>query len=460
MKKFFWRFEKTILFFLKLIMFGSVMAVFFVLFLNVSTVDNKIELLRFSRTAAIAYPTFAILGLVLIHIYGGWQIGAKKSREIIRSIVLATFFCDVLTFFQLSVMLRHVSLHTVGILLVAFFGQIIVIITFTRFGNFIYFKANDPVPTLVIYGDEGVLPAHIAKIKSYKKQWEIKRTIKYDNPGIKNAIRDHEAIFILDTPKSESPHLLEYCYKHHKMIFYKPNVEDIVIKYSKFLIVDDMTIYSATVRGLTFEQMAAKRLFDISVSGIILLLSLPIILIEMLAIKLYDKGPVIYKQERVTRNGHIFNLLKFRTMIPDAEKSDDPQLSPADDPRITKVGKILRKFRLDELPQLINIFRGDMSFVGPRPERKKVVQTLEQDLPEFRYRLKVKAGLTGFAQIWGKYNTDLRDKLTLDLMYIENYSIWLDLQLVLQTIKVLFSPDSVAGYDNKAVEDFEKIMKK
>ena len=464
MKRFFLHFEKTILFLLKLMMFASIMIIFFLMFLEVSMVGGKFELLRPSRTAAIAYPTFAVLGLLLIRIYGGWQIGELKSREIIRSVALATFFCDIVTFFQISIMLRQINAidiwKNLGLLLVAFLAQFIIIIAFTRFGNFIYFKANDPEKTLIIYGDDELIDSQKDKVAHYKKQWKISRVLKYDALDIKKAIRDHEAVFIFNIPKTNNTEIIEYCYKHHKKLYFSPNVEEIIIKHTRYTVVDDMVIFTSSIRGLTIEQLAIKRLFDIIFSLAILLITSPLMLIQAIAIKITDGGKVIYKQDRLTRNNTVFQLLKFRTMIPNAEKNNNPQLSPKNDPRVTKIGKILRKTRLDELPQLINILKGDMSFVGPRPERKKVAQTLEHDLPEFRYRVKVKAGLTGTAQIWGKYNTTLRDKLILDLMYIENYSIWLDLQLVLQTFKVFFKSDSTEGFNKDALEEFERMMKK
>ena len=196
---------------------------------------------------------------------------------------------------------------------------------------------------------------------------------------------------------------------------------------------------------------------DIIISGAGLLVASPVMLIEALAIKLEDGGPVFFRQPRMTKDGKVFDVLKFRTMIVDADK-DVKRLASQNDDRITKVGKFLRKTRMDELPQFINILKGDMSIVGPRPEQVEITEKYVEVLPEFRYRLKVKAGLTGLAQIQGKYNTTPRDKLIFDLIYIEQYSIWVDIKLILQTVKVLFKSDSTEGVTGELPEGYDFLM--
>ena len=173
----------------------------------------------------------------------------------------------------------------------------------------------------------------------------------------------------------------------------------------------------------------------------------PVLLITALAIKIEDKGPVIYKQERVTRNGRKFMMLKFRSMIVDAEADGKPHPAGENDPRITKTGSFIRACRIDELPQLINILKGDMSIVGPRPERVEHVEKYSKLIPEFDFRLKMKGGLTGYAQVYGKYNTSPLDKLKLDLTYITNYSLLTDVQIIFETLKILFLKESTEGFD-------------
>ena len=200
--------------------------------------------------------------------------------------------------------------------------------------------------------------------------------------------------------------------------------------------------------GLTIEQRFIKRAMDIVLSLIAIVISSPVLLFIGLCIKLYDKGPVFYTQERLTRGGEVFQIIKFRSMRMDSER-DGAQLARKDDDRITPVGRIIRQTHFDELPQIFNILKGEMSFVGPRPERESIAREYETVIPEFSFRLKVKAGLTGYAQIYGKYNTTPYDKLKLDLTYIENYSFWMDLKLMLMTFKIIFQKENTEGIDKQ-----------
>ena len=206
------------------------------------------------------------------------------------------------------------------------------------------------------------------------------------------------------------------------------------------------------MKGLTFEQRASKRTMDLLISTIGLIVTSPLMALCAILIKAEDGGKVFFKQKRATKDGKIFEVYKFRTM---KEAGSVNRSVTSDDDRITKVGKYLRKFRIDELPQIINIFKGEMSVVGPRPEMIENVDQYTQELPEFSYRLRVKAGLTGSAQIAGKYNTSPKDKLVMDLMYIEQYSIWLDIKLIFQTLTVfLKASDSTEAFKNGDEYDF------
>jgi lipopolysaccharide/colanic/teichoic acid biosynthesis glycosyltransferase len=220
-------------------------------------------------------------------------------------------------------------------------------------------------------------------------------------------------------------------------VYYNPEVADILEQNSKQVMLDDVTFLVSEFKGMTFEQRICKRLMDILVSVIALLLSSPILLVSALLIKKYDGGKVFFRQQRATIHGKIFSIYKFRTMKEHVENRSVTK----DDDRITPIGKILRKYRMDELPQFINILKGEMSLVGPRPEMLENVDEYTKEMPEFKYRLRMKAGLTGYAQIMGKYNTSSKDKLMLDLMYIENFSILKDIQLLFQTVTVLFQAD-------------------
>ena len=211
--------------------------------------------------------------------------------------------------------------------------------------------------------------------------------------------------------------------------------------------------------GLSFEEKLIKRLIDILVSLVVIVVTSPFMLIIAIAIKAYDGGPVFFKQKRCTLNGKVFEIHKFRSMIVDAEKEGLSVPASEQDPRITPVGNIIRATRLDELPQIFDILSGNMSLVGPRPERVEHVEKYTKDIPEFAYRLKVKGGLTGYAQIFGKYNTTAYDKLKLDLMYVQNYSILLDIKLILMTIKIIFMKESTEGFDEKQISEIQSREK-
>ena len=210
---------------------------------------------------------------------------------------------------------------------------------------------------------------------------------------------------------------------------------------------------------MTIEQRFVKRLIDIVCAVILLLVASPFMLITAIAIKLYDGGPVLYKQVRCTRDMQEFKILKFRSMRTDAEKDGVARLASKNDSRITPIGKFIRKVRIDELPQLFNILKGEMSFIGPRPERPEIIRQYQEEMPEFTFRTKVKAGLAGYAQVYGKYNTTPYDKLKLDLFYIENYSVWLDIKLMLLTLKILFQPDSTEGVEENQTTAIKNIVK-
>ena len=194
------------------------------------------------------------------------------------------------------------------------------------------------------------------------------------------------------------------------------------------------------------RSLIVKRAFDIVTSLMLLILLMTAFICIAILIKRDSDGPVIFSQTRVTSFDRNFTIYKFRSMVERAPELGS-EVTVANDMRITKIGAVLRKYRLDELPQFFDILIGNMSVVGPRPERVEHVEKYVEEVPEFTYRMKVKGGLTGYAQIYGKYNTSAYDKLKLDLMYIQNYSILLDLRLILMTVKIMFIKDSTEGFE-------------
>ena len=239
--------------------------------------------------------------------------------------------------------------------------------------------------------------------------------------------------------------VISRCLEEDKEVLLVPELYDILLHNASLNRVDDLAVFHIESLALTPGQQQAKRLFDLVFSLVGLVLFLPFMLVISAAVEFSTPGHIFYRQKRVGLNSKTFSPVKFRTMLDDAEKDLGPVLATADDPRITPVGRLLRPLRLDELPQMINVLKGEMSFVGPRPERPFFVEQFCRDIPEYHYRLKVKPGITGLAQVQGKYDTDAADKLRYDLYYIRNYSLLLDLQIIFQTLRVVLIPEAAMG---------------
>lgn len=447
--------KRTIVFLLKIGLFASLFGIFFGIF----GINNP-WLFNPSRTTGVTMVTFAVLGVALMSVYGGYAIGTQKSKPIVHSMALATVMTDLVTHLQLSIMNTseknndHFVYETPHLLLLVMVLQILVIIVFAYLGNFIYFSIEPPERCCVISSSSQSLGHIIPKILRFRKQYEVNEIVRYDAKDVLDVINRNDTVFLYDVPMMERTQLIDYCYQKQKNIYYNFEMSDVVSRGAKYVTLDDKSLVMHTAKDLTFEQRVAKRLMDLVISLVGLIITSPIMLCCAIAIKLEDGGKIFYKQKRLTKYGRVFEVYKFRTM---KEQNSIHKSVTKDDDRITKVGKVLRKFRIDELPQLLNIINGDMTVVGPRPEMIENVEKYTSVLPEFEYRLRVKAGLTGLAQISGKYNTSPKDKLVMDLMYIENYSIWQDLKLIFQTFTVfLKASESTEAFGSEEYFDFDE----
>jgi len=444
MKKHIHKFETTLWLAIKAILYVSVMAVF-VFMLG----KESIGLTKLSRTMGITVSTFVVVGLLFLSVYGKYDVGRRKSKPIIYSLALATLCTDVISYLQLMIMKTSVSVTefrfvSVGLLCGAYIVQLILIVLFVYGGNWLFFKIHKPEKCCVITVSQKSLDEIAYAIGRFKKQYEIRDVLDYRDPNLKEHIKHAETVFAYDVPVERRTEILRMCYKYKVNVYYNPDIEDVMGMNATQYVLDDIYLINKNVKAMTMEQRVIKRVMDIVLSLVLGILSSPIWLISMIVVKAHDGGPILFKQERATINGKKFMVYKLRTMKVDAEIRS----ASKDDDRITKPGKILRKLRIDELPQLLNVLKGDMTFVGPRPEMLKNVIAYTQDLPEFKYRLRMKAGLTGYAQIAGKYNTTPKDKLIMDMMYIEQFSILRDIQLILQTAIVLLKKDSTEGFAN------------
>lgn len=402
------KFQRSIVFLLKIFLYFVLFSIFFLLF----SIDYP-YILKLSRTAAITMVTFVVLGTALLSVYGGYAIGKQKSKPIIHSMVLATIITDLITYLEFCIMNASPANNYAfrfaapEILLLIVVLQVIFIIIWAYVGNYIFFTMNPPEQVCIITSSKKSLNQVLPKIRKYKKQYQVKDIIDYTSEDIYLAIDRNDTVFLYDVPVRERTYLIEYCYDHMKNIYYNPEICDVVAVNAKHVVLDDKSFVSLVIKDLSFEQRFVKRMIDLLLSTLGLIISSPILIISAVAIKICDHGPVFFKQKRATKDGRIFEVYKFRTMKEHVENVSAKE----DDDRITSVGKVLRKTRMDELPQIFNILKGDMSIVGPRPEMMENVLKYTRELPEFAYRLRVKAGLTGYAQIVGKYNTSPKDKL-------------------------------------------------
>uniref|UniRef100_UPI0040565E43 exopolysaccharide biosynthesis polyprenyl glycosylphosphotransferase n=1 Tax=Agathobacter sp. TaxID=2021311 RepID=UPI0040565E43 len=443
MKKYFRDAINSVVYIMKMMMYFCLLATF-ILVLG----KENFALWMLSRTLGTTLLTFVIVGLLMVAIYGKYDIGRRKSKPIIYSITLATILTDVVTYLQLMIMntierdINAFRLTHIGELVLVMIIQVAVIVVFVYAGNWVYFCLVKPEKCCLITTKESNLEKISRGIKKYKKQYNVVRVVDYRRSDLLSIVKQMDAVFLYEVPAERRAEVINFCYENLINIYINPEIADVVENMAEHYILDDVSMLNFNVDGLTLEQRFFKRVFDIVVSAVALIISSPIYLIVAIAIKMDDGGPVFFKQKRATRNGAVFHVYKFRTMKVNVENRS----AAADDDRITKAGKFLRKTRIDELPQFINIFKGDMSMVGPRPEMLENVHAYTEELPEFKYRLRVKGGLTGYAQIAGKYNTSPKDKLILDMMYIEKYSFWNDIKLCFQTLIVLLKSDSTEGF--------------
>ena len=394
---------------------------------------------------------FMVLYMVFGRLYDAFVINLSKISEIIYSQFLAVSFTDLIMYIIICLLSSKLANLWPGIACLV--GQIIVSSCWALCVHKWYFKTFDPVPTIIVYENKKSLKELNSSIILLKR-FNIVDTIKADDClDDLNFLNDIGAIFLCGNKSSKRNIILKECIKRDIDVFICPGISDIILSGAYPIHAFPFPVLKTYRYMPQPEYVFFKRLFDIILSAFLLILTLPISLIVAIAIKAYDGGPCFYKQTRLTKDGKEFGILKFRSMIVDAEKDGVARLSSGDnDSRITPIGKIIRACRMDELPQLLNILKGEMTFVGPRAERPELTEKYSEKIPEFKLRLQAKAGLTGYAQVYGKYNTEPYEKLQMDLMYIAHPSIIEDFKIILATIKILFMKDSTEGIQEGATD--------
>lgn len=397
---------------------------------------------------------YALLVLVLFFAFDGFKFGYLRKSEALLSQWISLLIANFITYWQLC-LIANVVISPVPMLALTVVGAVIALVCIIVY-NWIFHKIYFPKNMAMVLGRDAAVTLKF-KMETRPDKYHICKLIPIEDgfESICKQIINYDAVIINDAPAQIRNDILKFCYRNKIRTYVTPKLTDIIVRGAASINLFDTPLLLVTGHGLTPPQRFFKRAMDLIVClpfGIILS---PIMLLVALAIKLEDGGPVFYKQARASLDGKVFNILKFRSMIVDAEKDGHSIPATDRDPRITKVGRFTRATRIDELPQLLNIIKGDMSLVGPRPERVEHMEKYGAEIPEFDFRTKVKGGLTGYAQIYGKYNTSPYDKLRLDMMYVENYSFILDIKLILMTIRIMLTKESTEGFDK--LEEAERM---
>lgn len=410
---------------------------------------SKYDMFAFAyKGKYVLMALYAMVAYLVFQYTDCTMFGQLNRVDLIIGQIISLLLVNGFTYLQLCLIENALIAWTPMVMLFGIQSVIAVVLIFVF--TTLYHKLYAPHNMLLIYGTRNGVGLKF-KMDARKDKYNITGLICADEgyDAIVNKIPKYDAVILNDVAAPLRNDILKFCYRFRVRTYLTPKLTDIMIRGAKNISLFDTPLLLVKGTGMTPAQRVGKRAMDIAGALFVLLVIWPILVIAAAAIKLEDGGPVFFKQKRMTRGGREFEILKFRSMIVDAEKYTGAVLASEDDPRITKVGRFLRAHRIDELPQLLNILKGDMSIVGPRPERKVIADEYCKDIPEFAYRTKVRGGVTGYAQIYGKYNTSAYDKLRLDLIYIENYSLLLDIKLIILTLRIIFSKDSTEGIDKQ-----------
>lgn len=402
------------------------------------------ELPSFNFTPFLnASPYILVTAIIYLDMYKVLSFYRKSIYDILKSIGLAVLLLGITTI-AVTYMLQGFSFPRL-ILLVTPVVQFVLLGIFNIMLLLLRHRLLLEKKIMIICDNQNT-SGLVEKIDSFMKNEKVEKKLILDlsqEKIIMRRLKDMDEIFLsADTPPEFKAEVIRLCMGGKQVIYVVPQLFEISLINAKVMQLDDSLAFMIEKLGLTSEQAFVKRMFDLTLSFIGLIIISPMMFLVATLIKLTSKGPAFFKQERITGGNRSFNVIKFRTMDMNAEAETGPVLSEENDPRVTPLGKFLRRTRIDELPQLFNVLKGEMSLVGPRPERPFFVEQFIQDIPEYSHRFAVKAGMTGYAQVLGNYSTSPEDKLRYDLMYIRNYSLLLDIKLIINTLKVLFTPGS------------------
>ena len=425
--------------------------IFFILFRYGSLFQIDSYGFRYNYYVALIYGAMMVF---FIRTYNAYFLGYTRIRTLIFGLFLSHLLSIVILYIIISIAWNKFINPLVFLLMLMI--QLILDIIWSYYGNALFYKLYGKRKTLLIYRNIiDKIRFGTIKGKPTERIYEVVDELQYDGSfsSLKDKLIGYDTIFVAGVNSRCRNGILKYCKENNVYGLFLPHIGDTIMQDAKHVPAFDSPVLAISRKELSPEFAIIKRLFDIISSGIALILLSPIIGLTALVIHLYDGGPAFYRQTRLTRDGKEFKILKFRSMRVDAEKDGVARLSTGEnDDRVTPVGKIVRRYRLDEIPQLWNIFKGDMSVVGPRPERPEIAEQYYQNMPEFKLRLQVKAGLTGYAQVYGKYNTSPYEKLEFDLLYINNMNILIDVQLCFATLMTVFKKESTEGVTGVTAE--------
>lgn len=399
------------------------------------------------RGYIVLIAVYLFLLISFLNMFRAFELGNKRISDLALSSVIALFFTDFVAYFVFGLIEGH--LPKLLPYLILFTVQSLLSIWFAFYGNRTVRYNFPPKKALLIHGPRDYKNI-VEKLKKYQKyEFDIVKSIsenKINYDKFNDLIKDYECVITVEITHDNKKNIVKKCYENNMHVYDVPSILDVFINSAQTTNFIDTPLFRLNRIGPSQLQRIVKRVIDIIGALILLILSSPFMLVSAIIIKLQDGGDIFFKQKRLTLNNKEFYLIKFRSMIMNAEPEGKAIRAKVNDDRITPFGKIMRSTRIDELPQVFNILQGDLSFVGPRALRVEEYEQNEKDFPEFTYRTKVKAGLTGYAQVYGKYNTSFRDKLLLDVYYIENYAISLDIKLILMTVVTMFTKDSTEGF--------------
>ncbi|MCD7865912.1 MAG: sugar transferase [Clostridiales bacterium] len=418
---------------------------------------NVLPELILGRGMIVLTCCYCVMLYILLYLLEGLAIGRRRLLDLsfgfFMSALILDFACAAVGFFFVE---RHLRILLLCALIMTVFetvcGILWILVCHRAFERYHFCR-----DAIFIYGNREDEDEYVRITNTLNLYFKITKTLscQVGEDVILQKIPESSIVYLGDIPTEIRNHILKFCQKNRIECYGIPKISDIYIQTSEMMQLNDKLLLKYPSVGISGVRSAVKRAADVVCSLILLAVTSPIVLVAAILIHHEDGGPVIYRQPRVTLDGRPFVMLKLRTMRVDAEE-DGARLACKDDDRVTRVGRVLRNLHFDELPQLSNVLRGEMSMVGPRPEREEFIREYAEQIPEFPERLKVKGGLTGYAQVYGRYNSEPEDKIKYDLYYIYHYSLWLDIKLIVLTIRILFQKENTEGVEQGQINTLKK----